>query len=235
MLDAIFFDLDGTLLPMDYKTFTKGYLSLLAKAVAPMGYRAETMIPAMWKGVAAMTVNDGSRSNEAVFWVVFFHDLGKEAYEHIPSFDAFYDKEFHQAIAFTEPVPDAARKAVALAKEKAKYVVLATNPLFPRVAVRSRLTWAGLAESDFDHITDYANSSTCKPNPAYYLQIAKELGVNPRNCLMIGNNTEEDIQAAQKAGLSTFLLTDCLIEQIPTPTTPKGSYEDLFDYLQALS
>ena len=234
MLDAIFFDLDGTLLPMDNATFTKGYLSLLAKTVAPLGYRADTMIPAMWKGVEAMVKNDGSASNLDRFWQAFSEVLGKECYNHIPLFDAFYDKEFHGAIAFTEPRPALARQAVSAAKEKAGRVVLATNPLFPRVAVRSRLAWAGLSEEDFDWITDYENSSTCKPNPTYYQQIAKQLHVDPLKCLMVGNNTEEDVAAAQQAGLSTFLLTDCLIAKEPMPDTPQGSFEELIAYLQGL-
>lgn len=234
MLDAIFFDLDGTLLPMDYPTFTKGYLSLLSRTVAPLGYRAETMIPAMWKGVEAMMRNDGTISNYARFWQVFFEALGKEAYEHVPSFDAFYDQEFHEAIVFTEPRPELAHQAVSLAKQKATRVVLATNPLFPRVAVRSRLKWAGLSEEDFDWITDYENSSTCKPNPDYYRQIATAVQADPHRCLMIGNHTEEDIGAAQAAGLSTFLLTDCLIAKEPIPESLGGSFEELIAYLQAL-
>ena len=232
MFDAIFFDLDGTLLPMDYASFTKGYLSLLAKAVSPLGYRPDTMIPAMWKGVEAMMKNDGSETNYRRFWESFFAILGEEHYEHVASFDAFYEKDFHQAAAFTTPAPDYAKQAIALARQKAGQVVLATNPLFPRVAVRSRLAWAGLAETDFDHITDYENSSFCKPNPAYFTQIASTLGVDPKRCLMIGNHTEEDIHAAQAAGLSTFLLTDCLIAEGEMPETPKGSFEDLFRYLQ---
>ena len=234
MLDAIFFDLDGTLLPMDYNTFMKGYLSLLCKAVAPLGYRAETMVPAMFRGVDAMMQNDGSASNYDRFWQVFFEVIGKESYEHVPVFDAFYSKEFHDAIAFTDPRPALARQAVALAREKAHRVVLATNPLFPRVAVRSRLAWAGLSEDDFDWITDYENSSTCKPNPAYYRQIAEQLHVDPLQCLMVGNNTEEDIEAAQAAGLSTFLLTDCLIAKEPIPFSPKGSFEELLAYLRSI-
>ena len=234
MLDAIFFDLDGTLLPMDYPTFTKGYFTLLAKKVAPLGYRADSMIAAMWKGVEAMVKNDGARPNSDAFWEAFSEILGKEVYDHIPVFDAFYSNEFHGAASLTEPKPEEARKAVSLAREKASRVVLATNPLFPRVAVRARLSWAGLSEEDFDWITDYDNSSTCKPNPAYYRQIAEKLGVDPSRCLMVGNHTEEDIAAAQAAGLSTFLLTDCLISQGEVPETPQGGFENLFQYLQRI-
>ena len=231
--DGIFFDLDGTLLPMDNDAFTKGYLGLLAAAVAPYGFEPKSMLSAMWKGVGAMVKNDGSRTNDKVFWDVFAGLLGEFTYDHIADFDAFYKDGFHKAISFTAPTA-LAPKAVALARKKAKKVVLATNPFFPRVAVCARLSWAGLAEGDFDLITDYENSSFCKPNPAYYLDICKKMDVDPTRCLMIGNNAEEDIKAAQTAGLSTFLLTDCLIAEGELPDTPKGSFPELIEFLTAL-
>jgi FMN phosphatase YigB (HAD superfamily) len=60
------------------------------------------------------------------------------------------------------------------------------------------------------------------------------MDVDPTRCLMIGNNTEEDIKAAQAAGLSTFLLTDCLIAEGDLPDTPKGSFPELIEFLTAL-
>ena len=42
--DGIFFDLDGTLLPMDNDAFTKGYLGLLAAAVAPYGFEPKSTV-----------------------------------------------------------------------------------------------------------------------------------------------------------------------------------------------
>ena len=175
---GIFFDLDGTLLPMDNDTFIKGYLGLLSRAVAHLGYKAETMIPTMWKGVAAMVKNDGSRSNFDIFWDYFSKAFGAEVYDHIPHFDAFYSDGFHKAKAFTTPTP-LSKEAVALAREKADCVVLATNPFFPRVAVESRISWVDLSPADFDLITTYENSHSCKPNPAYYVEITQKLGLDP--------------------------------------------------------
>ena len=144
------------------------------------------------------------------------------------------EQGFHKAIAFTQPTPLAA-KAVELARAKAEHVVLATNPLFPEVAVRSRLKWAGVSYDCFDLVTDYSNSCTCKPNPAYFLEITGKLGVDPRKCLMIGNNVQEDIEAAAAAGMDTFLLTDCLISKDGSvPESPQGSFAELIDFLNAL-
>ena len=224
---AVLFDLDGTLLPMDFDEFTRGYFSLLANAVAPLGYEKRTMIASMWQGVAAMTQNCGPRTNSEVFWEVFSSLEGKQAYDHIPLFDAFYETEFHGAKSLTQPTPNA-RAAVDAARACSERVVLATNPIFPEVAVRSRLAWAGLSVDDFDLVTHYDNSTSSKPNPRYYEEIAEKLGLAPSRCLMVGNNADEDIVPAKAAGFDTFLLTDCLMSKSETlPETKMGSWEEL--------
>ena len=228
--EAILFDLDGTLLPMDNDEFTKGYLGMLSAGVAHLGYTPDTLLPAMWKGVAAMVKNDGKRLNSEVFWEVFATLLGKECYEHIPVFDNFYKTDFAKAVKFSQPTSLAPR-AVELARAHADKVVLATNPFFPLVAVKARLGWTGVRAEDFDLITHYDNSKFCKPNPAYYGEICEGLGLDPKNCLMIGNNADEDIRAAQALGMSTFLVTDCLICDGEEPDTPKGSLADLIEFL----
>lgn len=232
---GILFDLDGTLLPMDNDEFIKGYLGLLSRAVADLGYTPDTMIPTMWKGVAAMVKNDGSRSNFDIFWEHFSKAFGNAVYDHIPRFDAFYSDPngFHKAKAFTSPTP-LSKKAVAAARAKADCVVLATNPFFPRVAVESRLSWVGLTPADFDLVTTYENSHSCKPNPAYYREICQKLSLDPTRCLMIGNNADEDVRAARATGMDTYLLTDCLIAEGELPEGPAGSFAQLLEFLHQL-
>ena len=228
---AILFDLDGTLLPMNYDEFTKGYFRLLAGMAAGYGYQKEALVPALWKGVAAMVQNDGSCLNYDVFWKVFSEILGSEICDYIPVFDKFYENEFKEAVAFTGPNP-LAKEAVALAKAKAECVVLATNPLFPPAGVKTRLGWVGLSPEDFVHVTHYENSSYCKPNPEYYREILKKLGLDPAKCLMIGNDVQEDVEAAKTAGMEVFLVTDCLINRGQTPECPQGSFEELIAFLK---
>jgi HAD superfamily hydrolase (TIGR01549 family) len=188
----------------------------------------------MWKGVAAMMKNDGSELNKDVFWRVFFGLLGENSYNDIPIFDEFYTKGFHNAKAFTQP-NGLAKELVMTARKKAGKVILATNPFFPRVAVKARLEWCGLSESDFDYITEYENSSFCKPNPDYFCQIAEKLGVDPKNCLMIGNNAQEDAEASMAAGMTAYLVTDCLInEKESMPDCMTGTLAECVRYLKSL-
>ena len=227
---AILFDLDGTLLPMDNDEFTKGYFGLLVHAAAEWGYPKDGLLPAMWKGVGAMVKNDGTALNEERFWSVFAGIFGEKVYGDIAKFDDFYTKSFHLAKAYTQPTALSA-KIVELAHKNARRVVLATNPVFPEVAVRSRLEWIGLKPKGFDLITHYSNSHFCKPNPAYYSEILQKLDLDPACCLMVGNNAQEDAEAAMKAGLSAYLVTDNLICEGGLPACPKGSLSELKGYI----
>lgn len=112
-------------------------------------------------------------------------------------------------------------------------VALATNPIFPNVATESRIRWAGLEPEDFTLYTTYENTGHCKPNPAYYSEIASRLSVEPENCLMVGNDAQEDTAAAL-AGMKVFLLTDCLINKDGGDISayPQGNFEQLLDYVK---
>ncbi len=228
--DAVMFDLDGTLLPMDPDGFGKCYFGLLAKEVTALGYDGKAFLDTMWRGVGAMVKNDGKRKNEELFWEILASAFGDGIYKDISTIDEFYKNDFHLAKAFTGENP-LAKEAIRLARNKGDKVILATNPFFPTEAVKSRLSWIGLGYGDFDFVTDYSNSGYCKPNPKYYLDVAAKNGVDPKRCLMVGNNTEEDIVAAAKAGFDTYLIIDCLICEKEMPECKSGSFADFLDFI----
>lgn len=232
MFEMILFDLDATLLPMDQNEFVKEYFKHLARKLAPHGYEAGALVDAVWKGTAAMIRNDGSRSNEDAFWSEFANILGEDALADKPLFDEFYMNEFENARGVCGFNPAAAGTVRAL-KAAGFRVALATNPIFPAAATEKRIRWAGLEPDDFELITTYENSCFCKPNPAYYTDIARSLSVKPSDCLMVGNDATEDM-AAQEAGMSVFLITDCLInrENKDISVYPNGSFEQLMEYVQ---
>ena len=234
-ITTILFDLDGTLLPMDNDEFTKGYFKLLVKKLAPYGYEPQKLIDGIWSGTAAMVKNNGTKTNEQAFWEKFSEVFGEKALADKPLFDEFYEKEFQNAKEICGYNPKAAI-AVHTIKEMEFRIALATNPIFPSTATESRIRWAGFEPNDFELYTTYENIGYCKPNPDYYREIAKRLGVSPEQCLMVGNDVTEDMEAAQKAGMSVFLLTDCLInkERKDISVYPRGSFEQLIDFANKL-
>ncbi|MDO4515299.1 MAG: HAD family hydrolase [Lachnospiraceae bacterium] len=231
-LTTVLFDLDGTLLPMDNDAFTKGYFKLLAAKLAPHGYDAKQLVDAIWAGTASMVKNDGSQSNEAAFWEKFADIFGEKALADKSLFDEFYEKEFQTAKALCGFNPKAAI-AVHTIKEMGFRVALATNPIFPAVATQSRIRWAGLEPEDFELYTTYENIGYCKPNPEYYREIAKRLGVQPEECLMVGNDVTEDM-IAETVGMKVFLLSNCLLnkERKDINKYPRGSFEQLFQFIE---
>ena len=196
---AIMFDLDGTLLPMELEGFIKAYFGALAKELAPFGLTAEQLFKPFWAGTKAMMTNTTGKLNSDVFWEVFcsMSGLAREKVE--PVCDAFYAAGFQAARAATAENPLAA-EAVRAAREKADKVVLATNPLFPMAAQRTRLSWIGLTPEDFDLVTCYSTDHYCKPNPAYFDEICQRLALDPARCLMVGNDDREDMACAASRG-----------------------------------
>lgn len=234
MQDTILFDLDGTLLPMDQETFIRAYFTQLIKRFAPLGYTKEELTGGIWKGTYAMIANDGTMTNRERFWQVFSalvaHDLdGLEA-----QMDDFYAREFDKVREITHP-NGLARPIIDTLKAKGYTVVLATNPVFPRVAVQTRLSWIGLKLEDFAWVTTYETSHFCKPNPRYFEKILKTIGKTPDKCRMIGNNTDDDMSAAT-LGMETFLVNDFLEneKQLDLAAFPHGTLEDVKNWAEAL-
>ena len=226
--------MDGTLLPMDQDKFAKGYFSRLVKKLAPLGYDPQKTVDGIWAGTAAMVKNNGTVTNEEAFWKKFSEIFGETSLDDKPVFDEFYRVEFEEVKSDCGFNPSAA-KAVKGLKERGFRLILATNPIFPAVATESRIKWAGLDKEDFELYTTYEDSHYCKPNPEYYREITERLSLDPAECLMVGNDAEEDT-AAEKLGIKVFLLTDCLINKKERDISayPNGGFEELLKYTKEL-
>lgn len=210
-INTFLFDLDGTLLPMDNDTFTKAYFTALVRRISPLGFEKKRLIDSVWGGIEAMVRNDGSRLNEAAFWTHFADVWGKEALQYLPDFDDFYQNDFLCTKSATQPTP-LSGKCIAELKQKGYTLVLATNPIFPKSATAARMAWAGLRAEDFALVTTYENSSYCKPNPEYYADILRRIGKKAEECVMVGNDVQEDM-CAKALGIQTILVPDCLIDR----------------------
>lgn len=231
MITTIFFDLDGTLLPMDQDVFVRSYFNELSKKLLPLGYEPQKLIKTIWGGTQAMAQNDGSCTNEERFWKFFCSVYGDAARADEPVFEEFYRVEFQKA-AEVCGFQQEAKTLIHDLKKAGFRIILATNPLFPAVATESRIRWAGLEPSDFGLYTTYENFHYCKPNPAYYTEILQKIGCSADECLMVGNDVEEDLPA-KTLGMQVFLLTDCLINKKEADITryPHGNFSELRHFL----
>ncbi len=233
-IKAVLFDLDGTLLPMDQNAFIKAYFGGLASRLGARGYDPADFYKAMQAGIVAMVKNTGDETNETVFWNSFKSILGDRILEEYGEFEAFYEEEF-PSISSVCGHDARARAVVDAVHAKGLTAILATNPVFPRVATRERMRWAGVTPEDFAFFTTYENYCHCKPNPDYYRDVLRAAGLSPEECVMVGNDMDEDMVAAE-LGIRVFLLTDCLINRHgkDIEAYPHGGYDDLLAFLQAL-
>ena len=233
-IKAILFDLDGTLVPMDQDVFVHDYFKRISTKLASHGYEPKQLIDTIWKGTAAMIKNNSERCNEEVFWDVAVSVYGDKILKDKYLFDEFYEQEFDNVKSVCGYNPKA-KESVNKIKSMGYKVALATNPIFPERATRWRIGWAGLNPADFELYTTYENINCCKPNPAYYFEVAKRIGVLPDECLMVGNDVSDDM-SAQNTGMKVFLLNDCLINSTNEDISkyPNGSFDELMEYINDL-
>ena len=222
----------SALLPLEMKTFTEAYFKTLCGRFPQ--FNPQDVIKAVWAGTGAMVKNDGSRTNREAFAAVFSQALGVDYYDQEPEFLDYYAKEFQRCVDVCRP-SELSRKIVTTLQNKGYTVAVATNPIFPEIATASRLRWAGLEGVTFPLVTTFETSTYAKPNPEYYRQVCGRLGVQPSDCIMIGNDVLED-GVAQSLGMEVLLIADCLVndKQLPTEGFSMGSLEDLLAWAEAL-
>lgn len=234
MINTILFDLDGTLLPIKQESFINAYFGEIVKRFAPHGYSKDQLINSIWAGTKEMIKNDGSRTNYDAFWDKFSELLGKDILKLVPEFESFYQNEFHN-VQNLVPQGYSVRGLLDELKDMGFTLVLATNPIFPRVAAVSRLSWIGATMDDFAYVTTMENSHYCKPNIDYYKDLLKTIGKAPEECLMVGNNAIEDM-CISSLGCKVFLMMENLENEKSEDITiyPQGGVDELFDYIKYL-
>lgn len=232
----ILFDLDGTLLPMVQDEFVRYYMPLLAKAYINAGVMIDPkkFISAVWAGYEAMVKNNGSHTNREAFWSYIEPELPVSAEESENIALDFYGNEFNQAVCTTRPTP-VSDQIVKKAKKKGLETYLATNPVFPWCATMNRIRWAGLNAEDFKVITTYETYKYCKPNLEYFKNILDEFSLKPAECLMVGNDVEEDL-VVRKLGVKTYLVTDTMENKknLPIQSEYTGTLADLLQFIDIL-
>ncbi|KAF0227580.1 MAG: hydrolase [Erysipelotrichaceae bacterium] len=233
MLNTILFDLDGTLLPIDAKAFEKIYFSALSSRFTDM-YPPEAFIKLIWDATIAMVKDTTHRTNEVVFMEALGSVVNEKLSEMQRRFELFYQSDFDLLKAAVIESAEV-KEAVRLLKEKGYTLVIATNPMFPRIAIEKRISWTGLDRKDFAYVTSFEDNHYCKPQVQYFEEILKDIHKDASECLMVGNDAQEDM-AANSVGIQTYLITTHLIhrQQREIQADHKGSYADFLLYVQSL-
>ncbi len=233
MINTILFDLDGTMLPLNLDQFLKLYFTAMGRKFQDL-IDAKTLTQYIMTATEEMVNDIDYRTNEIVFMEKFAELTRSDLSIYRQRFDEFYDREFFETKASVIDSP-MMRDSVDLLKDKGYELVVATNPLFPAKAIHHRIRWSGFEPEDFLYIPSYEKNHYCKPQLRFYTEILQEIGKEPEECLMVGNDVQEDLVAAE-LGIETYLITDFLIHrtQEPIAATYQGSYVDLYQFVQEL-
>lgn len=232
MRKAVFFDLDGTLLPLDMEGFLNAYYTQIKKSglYKLLGKNGEK---AFGKAVYAMLANNGRALNRDVFFETLRSLTNADLAKVKDWTDKFYAREFLHLKSCANPSGDAI-SAVMLLKRKGYRLILATNPLFPPFATCKRIEWAGLSPGDFEYISHYENSHYCKPSQEYFKEILDVSGLSADECYFIGNDVRDDM-ACIKLGFEGFLVTDHIIgDTREVPQCKKGDYLAFLSFTESL-
>ncbi|MGB9789016.1 MAG: HAD family hydrolase [Thermotoga caldifontis] len=185
-MKALLLDYDGTLAVVDEERFAEEYFFNFNVFLVEK-YKTALDHFEILDCLAQITKCSDGRVNNYERFVKCLTDKF-EKFDWKEVFDSFYNSEEFEALNDLVEPNEKTLELLRKAKQSGLLVVLATNPIFPRSATEKRLRWIGLSLSDFDYATFMENSHFCKPDPRYFLEICEAISVDPKDCLMIGDD-----------------------------------------------
>jgi FMN phosphatase YigB (HAD superfamily) len=228
-LSAILFDLDGTLLNMDFEKFVPQFYSLFAQKFSSLS--DENLALKLMEINNLMKLNDGTRTNFQLFKDEFYPIVSRPPLEIDALISDFFQNDFNKLRDCITEVPHA-RVLLELCFDRGYDVVIATNPIFPKVAAQQRLYWVGLDDFDYKLIAGYETSSAAKPNLIFFEEILTTIKKSAHESLMVGDMDMDMIAA--KIGCPTFWISNDHLDLDPStpPPTYSGSLVDLYNLIQ---
>lgn len=208
-IEAVLFDLDGTLLDIDFPGLMREYLGGLAPVVADLLDVSPRMaVDLVIEGTEAMQSAHPGQTNKEAFDSYLLGRTGVDINDPTPEkvLSTFYREVFPTYGTCHGPFADT-RRAVETCLALELPIGIATQPVFPEVATRARMRWAGLDTFDLPIVSTYETFSWTKPYPEYFLAMAHRMGVDPACCLMVGDDAILDMAAAD-VGMTTFYVGD---------------------------
>jgi FMN phosphatase YigB (HAD superfamily) len=232
-VQAVFFDLDGTLIDVDMHRFVPVYLNRLTEKMKALVEPARAT-RAMHHAVAAMFANpDAGKTLETVLFEVLSDELAISPEQYRECLEQFMRDDLEELRPLVAGHALSSR-LIGAARARGWQVVLATNPIFPRAVVDARIRWGELDGDTFQHVTAYETEHFCKPNLAFFRENLALLQVEAERCLMVGNDTLHDLSAGQ-VGMQTCLLTPWCIKRPGAGFRPdwQGRHEELLALIEA--
>ncbi|MGI6160499.1 MAG: HAD family hydrolase [Christensenellales bacterium] len=229
---AVFFDMDGTLLPMDTDLLVELYLNGVSDYTADI-FPPHRVREIMAAARAGMYDFDGKTTNDIRSIKGIYAEAGDKAGLFVERVLEFYDKGFDNIGKYASKSREM-REAVDIIKDKGYRIVVVSNPVFPLKVQKARLIWAGFSPDEFEFITGNENMRYCKPDLRYYQEALDITGLSAHECFMVGNDVQDDMVTIDM-GFSAFYIKEYAINRTGIePDCPSGDYDDFLRWAKEL-
>ncbi len=226
---TVLFDLDDTLLQTHGAAFLPYYFKALGETFSFLAPE-EKIIQQVRFAVKKMIENqDPGRILKDVFAEHFYKPLGTTENACKTLLKDFYNVEYPKLERLVSRKP-AAKPLIEWCHSQNIQSAITTDPLFPAMATRHRINWAGLDPQDFVFFTTFDDFHFTKPHLAYYAEALGRLGWPEAPVVMVGDNFNHDIQPMEAFGYSRFWVDP----DIHDPGQPHGPLSDVQPFLKKL-
>ena len=225
MIKAVLLDLDDTLLHIDTDAFVRNYLDALMVFVSGRypTLAQDTIKRAMRNAARATIANLEPAQFNATVMNAAVAEVTQIPVDEMNVVMAEFFATEYVSLGHTAAPIDGAAALIEQLLALGLTVVVATNPIFPKVAIEGRLAWAGLDPQTLpiSFVTTLDNMHFAKPHPHYYEEILARIGIEADDALMVGDSLENDMIPAAAAGLSTFWIA--MNRALPDTVMPDGA------------
>ena len=233
---TLLLDLDDTLLVNKMDVFIPAYLKALSGHLASYSDPNKLIQALLAATNESVNNTDPGLTLKKVFDASFYPAIGVDQETIRNATDYFYAEIFSSLRNHTRPM-DGAVQLVMGAVKRGYQIALATNALFPQMAVVHRLKWANLSPDmyPFAIIPSYETFHFAKPNPAYFTELLARLGWPDQPVVMIGDDIYNDVIPAQKAGLPVYCVNiDCLPPESIQGIAGCGKISGVLDWIDSI-
>ena len=230
-MKTFLFDLDGTILELNWEVFEKLYYGGLAKYFAHL-IEKDKIIPYIYASYQYMVSVTDDRLNKEKFYDKLTEISGVDRQVLMDNEPIYYIEQYDNLQSVTTVVEEMV-ESVRILKAKGYPLIIASQPAFPAIATRKRISWTGLSEDDFLKVTNFENSYASKPSIEYYQQLLDEFNLKPQDCIMVGNNRQEDMMITE-LGVEGILITDYLIDSDDEYPCKEMSATEFLAYVKEL-
>ena len=203
MIQAILFELEGTLINMDTADFMRNYLGILAPRFAHLISPDKFSKQLLKSMETSQSEPKPGQTNMQTFYDDFSKATGHSFQILRPLFEAFYESDFPALRCLVQAIPQGV-KVVEYAIQQGFLTALASNPVLPLCAMQENVRWAGLMPEQFKVIPALDNFHFFKSQLGFYQEIAESLGVTPESCLLVSGQPQDIL--CQRLGMKMFFV-----------------------------